>query len=198
MFVQMLPIVFAMVTLQNPAPDPAASAPAVSVGQRLTGLTGLTQMSPLSSGDTDGLGGLTITAGCTYGTPPLGASLLSDATALSRTFTQPQCSNDALAPAYVNGFAPAYVAWRRTLQPVSSLGPVALGSTTGSTLRPADAEGFTVRATEPAKSYVLQHLSLPKEFSGSVGGSGFTVRTETNAHAPAAPARRLPPPASTH
>jgi hypothetical protein len=157
--------VFAMVTLQSAPPDPAATAPAVSLGQRLMGQTGLNSSNPLTSGDSNGFGDLTITVGCTYGAPRLGGSLFADATGLTRTLTQPECTNDISSPEFGAAFVPAYLAWHRTLISAPAAGPVFL-ETAAATTRPI--RGVSENSYGATNSYVLRHLILPKEFTAPV------------------------------
>lgn len=162
----MLALVFAMVTLQNAAPDPVTT-PSASIGQRLTGQA---PASPFDSSDSAGFGNLTITAGCTYGNGRLGTSFYNDAADLTRTLTEPQCTDDALPSAFGSsfvpvGFAPSAYVWSRVLAPSSAAGvPVGLQTTSLRSTSPTFSNGSDGAST----TYVLQRLTLPKEFTTPV------------------------------
>jgi hypothetical protein len=179
----MLALVFAMITLQNAAPDPVTT-PAASIGQRLTGQA---PSSPFDSSDSAGFGNLTITAGCTYGNGRLGPSFYNDAADLTRTLTQPECTDDALPPTFGTafvpaGFAPSAFAWSRVSAPSSAAGqPVSLTTTS---LR-SGAPSFSNISEGAKTTYVLQRLTLPKEFTTPVGPvTAFHATSPIHAPAP--------------
>jgi len=177
----MLALVFAMVILQNAAPDPATT-PAASIGQRLTGQA---PTSPFDSSDSAGFGNLTITAGCTYGNGRLGPSLYNDAADLTRTLTQPECTDDALPSAFGTSFAPSAFApaaylWSRALSSPAGV-PITLQTTQSHASSPT----FTNLAHGASTTYVLQRLTLPKEFTTPVEpATAFHATSATRAVAP--------------
>jgi hypothetical protein len=167
----MLAFVFAMITLQNAAPDPMATA-AASIGQRLTGqapATGLLQ----GLDTTSPLGDVKVTVGCTYGVPRLGSNLLSDTSELTR-FSESSCdpsSQANLVPGL--GVAPTGLVLFRPLLLAPRVG------TAGSTAF-ALPSSFTMEQ-QPARSFAIQHLALPREMSGGFGTTAFQVHASTPA-----------------
>lgn len=159
----MIAFVLAMITLQSAAPDPTVT-PAASIGDRLTGRNTVDTLAPGGSAAFDNV---TVTVGCSYGTPRLGPALFSDATALARTFDTPACAS-ATDPAAFAGTA--LVPFGLT----NGFGTNALVSTLG----PGIASEPVLRETGPAlstaqlggsRSYVLDRLALPAEMTAPVG-----------------------------
>jgi hypothetical protein len=100
----MLAFVFAVITLSNSDPNPVKADPVVlTKTAAATGLLSLQQ--PLAASDAAG-DGLSISV-CTFGASQLGPQLWNDASAVARTFTQPQCSGDQSA--FGSSFAAANV-----------------------------------------------------------------------------------------
>ena len=168
----MIALVFAMVTLQNAAPDPTVSA-APSLAQRLTG-QGPT--SPLQSQDA-GFGNLTITAGCTYGTPRFSPSFYQNATDLVRPLTQPQCADQDSSISAASAFGPTGFAYALPTSLIST--PTSLQTTK---LSPVPANTFVMAPREATHPYILQHLALPAEFTtpnGPVTAIHATTPTRT-------------------
>jgi hypothetical protein len=160
----MLAFVFAMITLQNVAPDPA-DTPAASLSQRLTGSAPASGFDGLD--DTPSLGGATLIVGCTYGTPRLGPSLFTDASDLSRAFSAPECANAAPASMFSPvGFVPAALVFAPTFYRFDAPAIAAPQTTT-----------FSLPAST-VKHYSLQQLALPTEFRGGAGrATSVQVRT---------------------
>jgi len=184
----MLALVFAMITLQNAAPDPVTT-PAASIGQRLTGQA---PASPFDSSDSAGFGDLKITAGCTYGNGRLGPSFYNDASDLTRTLTEPQCTDDALPSAFgtsfvPSAFAPSAYLWSRALTSPAGV-PVTLETTQLRATGPA----FTNISRGASTTYVLQRLTLPKEFTTPVEPV-TAVHATSPTHATASPRRLATP-----
>jgi hypothetical protein len=171
----MMTLVLAMITLQSVPPE-AVATPAASIGDRLTGRNATDSLAP---GDPASFGQVSLTVGCTYGTPHLGPALLSDVAALSRTFDAPACSN-ATGPASFAGTALVPLGFYEGLR----------------TNAPFAAPVLTV--TEPSSftqmhvgshPYVIDRLALPAEMTAGAGpASAFHV------HAPvhSIPVRRVP------
>jgi hypothetical protein len=163
----MLPlVVLAMADLWVIDPD-AAKAPAAQLGQRLAGL-GETSTA-LDS--TDALEPIAIEF-CTYGAPPLGPHLWSDASGLMRTLTAPSCADDEMS-ASRTGFASQSFVGMFPLGMGQFWQPFSLGSMT----RPI--ESPPLRPT----------LSVPTGFTGS---SPFLAHLPQGIRGPAlAPLRHL-------
>jgi hypothetical protein len=170
----MFALVLAMVTLQNSAPD-ASATPSSAIASKLPGAS---QATGLQSSDTNaGFGNITVTAGCTYGAPRLGPSLLGDATDLTRTFSAPACTDAAPLGFGMGGplgYVPLYVfssptVGRSTFAPLS-IEPASRASETAST--------FTLPSRSSER--ILDHLALPSEFRGGAGpltvATGSTLR----------------------
>jgi hypothetical protein len=161
----MLAIVFAMITLQNAAPDPTATA-AASIGQRLTGqapATGLLQ----GIDTTSPLGDMKVTVGCTYGAPRLGSNLLSDTTDLTR-FSEAPCDPSSQANLVPGLGAPTGFAF---YQPLLLAPRAGTPGTAGAFALPSS---FTMDR-QPARSYAIQHLALPREMTGGFGTTALQV-----------------------
>jgi hypothetical protein len=164
----MFALVLAMVTLQNSAPD-ASATPASAIASKLPGASQATGLQ--STGTSSGFGNITVTAGCTYGAPRLGPSLLGDASDLTRTFSAPACTDaaplgfgtGALGLGGPLGYVPLYrfsspTVARSTFAPLS-IEPASRASETAST--------FTLPTRSSER--ILDHLALPSEFRGSAG-----------------------------
>jgi hypothetical protein len=184
----MFALVLAMVTLQNSAPD-ASSTPSSAIASKLPGAS---QAAGLQSSEgSQGFGNITVTAGCTYGAPRLGPSLLGDASDLTRTFSAPACTDASplgFGPnagaafesgAYGLGGPLGYVPLYRFSAPTvvrSTFAPLAIepGSRASET-----AATFTLPSRSSAR--ILDHFALPSEFNGGAGpltiATGSTLRS---------------------
>jgi hypothetical protein len=91
-------VVLAMIDLWDIDPD-AAKPPPAQFGQRLAG-AGDASDALLDTGAALGPSPIKV---CTYGAPPLGSQLWSDASGLMRTFTTPSCGDGA--GGFQSGFA---------------------------------------------------------------------------------------------
>ncbi len=185
----MFALVLAMVTLQNSAPD-ASATPSSAIASKLPGASQATGLQS-STDNNAGFGNITVTAGCTYGAPRLGPSLLGDATDLTRTFSAPACTDPSPLGFGANsaafgtgafrlggplGYAPLYQFSSPTVQHPAfaplAIEPAFRASETAST--------FTLPTRSTPR--ILEHLSLPAEFRGSAGpltissGPSTTVR----------------------
>ncbi|MBD5633124.1 MAG: hypothetical protein IAI49_01495 [Candidatus Eremiobacteraeota bacterium] len=164
-----------MITLQNADPNPVTT-PSASIGQRLTGQGSTNALRPLDT--TSAFGDVTVTAGCTYGVPRLGTSLLSDVSDLTR-LSMPACADQ---PASLLAPAPpmlgAYFAG-----PLSIVRP---GEALESNATP---NTFTMRRA-PAKSFAIEHLALPQEFNSGIGAPTAARARATAPEARATAARR--------
>ena len=85
-------VVLAMIDLWD-IDASASQPPAAQFGQRLAG-AGSTSDALLNSSDALGPSPIKV---CTYGAPPLGPQLFSDATGLARAFTTPACDDGSSA-----------------------------------------------------------------------------------------------------
>jgi hypothetical protein len=168
----MIALVFAMVVLQNAAPD-AVVTPAASLGQSLAGKS---DADPLGLGASPAaFGDVTIEAGCTYGTPALTSSAFENLADLSRTMTMPACTGLAAFPGPM--LVPVGTFTRLSGYPIQ-LEPGLTAVSTHST--------FTTEYA-PARSFVLEHLIVPSEFKVSAGPN--TLAAPTAAHSVVTPAR---------
>ncbi len=89
----MLALFLAMINLSGVDPD-AVKTQDVQLVKTAGATSGLGLDKPI---DGLALGGDSSISICTFGAPQLGPQLWNDATALTRTFTQPQCAGDASA-----------------------------------------------------------------------------------------------------
>jgi hypothetical protein len=162
----MFGLVFAMITLQNAAPDPQTTAPP-SLASRLTGGASGTGLQGLDT--TSPFGDMTVTVGCTYGAPRLTQDLVTDATSLTRTLSSPQC-DDTPSYASLPALIPASYAFQRP------------AFTTPAFSKPETT--FTLPAP-PARSFAIQHLTLPADLTGSLGKATITSSATTTTPRPA-------------
>ena len=171
----MFALVLAMVTLQNSAPD-ATTTPSSAIASKLPGAAQATGLQ--STDTTSGFGNITVTAGCTYGAPRLGPSLLGDATDLSRTFSAPACTGASPLGFGANpaafgtgafglggplGYVPLYQFSSPTVGH-PAFAPLAIEPATRAS---ETASTFTLPVRSTPR--ILDHLSLPAEFRGSAG-----------------------------
>jgi hypothetical protein len=185
----MLAVILAVITLSNSDPDPVKANPvSLTAPAAGTGLLGLDQ--PLSSEAANANTSLTV---CTYGAPQLGPQLFNDASALSRTFTQPQCDgSSAFGPASM--FAAGMFGGFRFLEPampwtrVNAQAPVLLQTGT----RTASIPGHSLPALSVGD---VSRRTDGFEFHGPAANGRFRdVRDVRDELRPASPARTIAAP----
>ncbi len=156
-------LVLAMITLQSVPPD-AVATPAASIGDRLTGRNASDSLAP---GDAAGFGQVSLTVGCTYGTPHLGQALFSDVAALSRTFEAPACANTT-DPAPFAGTALAPLGFYEGLRTNALFAPPVLV---------VPEPSFTQMHFGGSHAYVIDRLAIPAEMTAGAGpASAFHVQ----------------------